>query len=181
MLKITWNGLYIDCFEWISCHICWFSSFSVLAKTRYAVYRLFRVDFVSYLLIFEFQCFGENTICWKSREIGYISTISGRFRVIFDDFWVSVFWQKHKLLCRIWYTFCDKTIWDYLKNFEVLRNPRFFSKHNLPEIVWWSLIFTEFLQIRVIFADFEFRCFGKSTSCSAGSGVSSVTKQSEII
>jgi len=140
-----------------SCHICWFSSFSVLAlrnarlsskhdvpeiHMKLVIYHWFCWDFISYLLIFEFQCFGSEecktlleTWCTRnSYETCHISLILLRFYIIFADFRVSVFWQKYEQLCGILYTFCSKIIWDSSKKIEAPRNPRFSSKHDLLEI-----------------------------------------------
>jgi len=172
LLKITLKWLYIDHFEWISYHICWFLSFGVLAKIWFTgITRIW--PYIDYFGIFSchfwwFLSFGvlakaraalqdlvyvlwqnnlrlfknfrspeESKILLKTHFTGNRLIIANFHWILTDSchicwFRVSVLWQKHELLCGILYKFCDKTIWDYLKFFEVLRNPRFSRKHNSP-------------------------------------------------
>ena len=113
-------------------------SFSVLAKARAALQDLVYVLWQNNLRLFKkFRSPEESKILLKTQFTRNRLMIAN-FHWIFTDschicwFRVSVFWQKHELLCGIWCKFCDKTIWDYLKIFEVLRNPRFSRKHNSP-------------------------------------------------
>jgi len=165
LLKITRIWPYIDYFGYISCHFWWFLSFGVLAKAQAALEDLVYVLWQNNLRLFKnFRSPEESKILLKT-HFPRNRLIIANFHWIFTDschicwFRVSVFWQKHELLCGIWCKFCDKTIWDYLKIFEVLRNPRFSRKHNSHKLSYIRLFQCFYIDFRVIFADFRVSVF----------------------